>query len=77
MRGYGETGVAEAVADAAMRQVEDKMDKLGRDLKKDIERWTAENGFTPADRTSALALVDELKSRGVKSFEGLGIKVEL
>lgn len=43
----------------------------------EMKKYAAANGFAPLDRANALALIDELKARGVQSFEGLGIKVML
>lgn len=60
-----------------LRSARENIADWQKELQEKIEKWTRENGYTPADKTAALALIDELKVRGVKSFRGLGIDVTL
>jgi hypothetical protein len=60
-----------------VRQAKDEISGWRATIQKDIEAWCHDKGFTPARAEDTLALVDGLKTRGVKSFEGLGIKVTL
>lgn len=66
---------ARSIAEEAVRRSQESMRKRQGELQAKVGAWVGEKGLLPADKAKALELIDELRWRGVASFEGLGIKV--
>jgi len=73
MKPYGAFG--ESDLEMLLRGAQDNISRWRGELQEKIEAWVSEQGYAPLKEKAALALIDELRSRGVKSFDGLGIKV--
>lgn len=67
----------DVISDALFERVRRNVAEWSADLQKKIEVWCSEQGYSPLKEKGALSLIDELKTRGVKRFKGLGIEVEL
>lgn len=66
-----------AVVEHVLKEVRGQTAEWMNEYRKAMEQWAASNGYSPLLAKEALAFIDELKKRGVQSFEGLGFKVTL